>query len=523
MPRETRCIPAYAALAVALILSLGSAAPAADLVELLSGARMRGRILKETDDQVVMMIRSTHGSAQMRIAKERIHAITSGGERRVINKKPDPPPRKPVRKPAMLKTSKKAKKPKPAATGILPFGWRGDGTGRFPSTNPPTRWGDNENILWKTPMPARSNASPIVVGKYVYCLAEPHTLVCVSRRDGKIVWQKANPPQEVLGADHEDPGEFDGLRGWTCQTPISDGTNIWASFGQGMVICFDMDGNRVWAQPINTQINYRGEQAYHGVDASPLLVGDMLVLQTNSGVTAFDARRGAVAWNAGVGSAMAGTMTVMQLGGKPHLVLPKGHLVRAGDGKVLVGDQSGKGWKNWGPSAVVEDDVAVLHFHGRPANMTVIRAYRYTANGEVTKLWEFTPEPEHNYFTRMGNTHLIDDGLVYAVTDGGHLQVLDVADGKLVYEHKWGKHSYSSLVKAGPFVYATGKKVVHVFRAGRTFQPVADFGVGFLGYHKYPWLTIASPIFVENTMIFRDREHLYCIGAASRGGRARRR
>src|SRR3954468_7527638 len=30
------------------------------------------------------------------------------------------------------------------------FGWRGDGSGRFPSTRPVTKWSTKENVRWQT-------------------------------------------------------------------------------------------------------------------------------------------------------------------------------------------------------------------------------------------------------------------------------------------------------------------------------------------------------------------------------------
>ena len=77
-----------------------------------------------------------------------------------------------------------------------PVGFRGDGTGCFPGATPPTAWDDKHgselgtNILWKTPMPGRTNSSPIVVGGKVFTVADPDLLVCADATTGKILWQK---------------------------------------------------------------------------------------------------------------------------------------------------------------------------------------------------------------------------------------------------------------------------------------------------------------------------------------------
>ena len=55
------------------------------------------------------------------------------------------------------------------ATGI---GWRGDGSGYFPDSNPPTTWSDSENVLWKAPRPNWGYAHPVPVGNRVFTISE---------------------------------------------------------------------------------------------------------------------------------------------------------------------------------------------------------------------------------------------------------------------------------------------------------------------------------------------------------------
>jgi len=59
-------------------------------------------------------------------------------------------------------------------------GWRGNGTGVYPDAQPPVKWSAMENIIWKTPLPGKSNASPILVGDRIFICSEPSTLLCVS-------------------------------------------------------------------------------------------------------------------------------------------------------------------------------------------------------------------------------------------------------------------------------------------------------------------------------------------------------
>jgi outer membrane protein assembly factor BamB len=70
-------------------------------------------------------------------------------------------------------------------------GWRGDGKGVYPDAQPPVKWSATENVLWKTPLPRKSNASPILVGDRIFVCSEPDTLLCVSAKDGTILWSSS--------------------------------------------------------------------------------------------------------------------------------------------------------------------------------------------------------------------------------------------------------------------------------------------------------------------------------------------
>ncbi len=88
-----------------------------------------------------------------------------------------------------------------------PVGLLGDGTGLFPGASGiATQWDarTGKNIIWKTEMPSWSNASPIVVGDWVFVCSEPDELVCVDAASGEILWRKVvNPVAESVGANGE--------------------------------------------------------------------------------------------------------------------------------------------------------------------------------------------------------------------------------------------------------------------------------------------------------------------------------
>src|SRR5580704_16312737 len=74
---------------------------------------------------------------------------------------------------------------------VEPVGWRTDATGKYPDAQGPREWGPEKNVVWRTAMPAMSNAIPVIVGERLFTCADPCVLICINKADGKIIWQRA--------------------------------------------------------------------------------------------------------------------------------------------------------------------------------------------------------------------------------------------------------------------------------------------------------------------------------------------
>jgi outer membrane protein assembly factor BamB len=72
------------------------------------------------------------------------------------------------------------------------WAFRGDGSGAFRDATPVTEWAPDKNVIWKTPLPGWTNASPIIVGNKVFTCVEKDTLVCINKADGTILWSRPN-------------------------------------------------------------------------------------------------------------------------------------------------------------------------------------------------------------------------------------------------------------------------------------------------------------------------------------------
>ena len=91
----------------------------------------------------------------------------------------------------------------------------------------PTKWSDSAEggLVWKTGLPGAGASSPVIAGDKVFvtCYERRGTtversLVCVSRKDGKILWQKP-----VKGVANEDSWSGMGVptHGYASNTPVT--------------------------------------------------------------------------------------------------------------------------------------------------------------------------------------------------------------------------------------------------------------------------------------------------------------
>jgi len=71
-------------------------------------------------------------------------------------------------------------------------GWRNDGTGIFPDTDPPIEWGPGKHEVWSTDMGGGMHSSPVLIGDKIITAVEPFSLICLSTSDGKVLWKTSN-------------------------------------------------------------------------------------------------------------------------------------------------------------------------------------------------------------------------------------------------------------------------------------------------------------------------------------------
>jgi len=155
--------------------------------------------------------------------------------------------------------------------------WRGPLlNGSTTETNLKTRFSKQNDLLWSTPMPGRSGATPVVWGDTMF-VPSPDAqknllLFCVDRLNGKIRWQ------HPVGVGDRAIGKNNMA---SCSA-VTDGQRVYALFGTSDLAAFDFDGQPIWQIRLKEDFGAFADMFLYG--ASPLLFAGRLyvpLLQRN--------------------------------------------------------------------------------------------------------------------------------------------------------------------------------------------------------------------------------------------------
>jgi outer membrane protein assembly factor BamB len=378
-------------------------------------------------------------------------------------------------------------------------GWRGPaGDGVSPETNLPTHWSRTENVRWKVPVGGAGCSSPVVWGERVFLTASEGRrndqlhVWCHHRADGRLLWHT-----RLFGSA---PTDLFAPGGMAVPTPAADGERLYALFGTGDLACLDFQGRPVWIRSLAEE--YGPFRNRWGMGASPILVGDLLVVQVDhwsqSYLLGIDARTGANRWKTDRDAAVNWT-TPLAVKTKSGL-----QLVVAGTYKA-IGYDARSGSALWSVSGLgqqcIPSPVALGEsvFVASDQGTLAIRLDGRT--GELTKsnvVWK------HKRSNPFMPSPLAYRGYVYVVGDRGIGTCLDAATGKQVWKERLGEQYYASPVAGDGKLYFPSKEgVVRVVRAGPRFELLAenDLGEGL----------IASPAIADGEIVLRGEKHLFCV------------
>jgi outer membrane protein assembly factor BamB len=382
-------------------------------------------------------------------------------------------------------------------------GWRGprlDGTSA--EKRVPIHWNGRSNIVWKTALPGKGHASPIVWGSHVFTVAampesQARVLLCLERNDGTVRWQKT-----VLTSPFE---RKHSLNSHASSTPATDGSLVYVAFldrKEMVVAAYDLKGEQQWlVRP--------GEfSSMHGFCSSPILFEDRLIVNGdhdgNSYLVALDRRTGKTVWKTPRENMTRSYCVplIRELAGRTQMIL-------SGDKSVASYDPR-NGRRHWVIDGPTEQFVASIVYNDRADLLFVtggypdhhILAVKPDGSGNITRtdkiVWRtnrgvaYVPSPisEGDYFL--------------VVSDSGVAHCFEAKTGRVAWQERMGEHHASLVSAAGLVYFLNDQGVTHVVRPGNEYDLVAKNELG------EP--TFASPAISEGQVLLRGDRHLFCIG-----------
>ena len=391
--------------------------------------------------------------------------------------------------------------------------WRGPSNdGISQAAGAPTHWSQTENVQWRLPLPGEAASTPVVWEDKIFLTsAEGNTLVlmCISTR-GEELWKR------TIGRGNRIVRGGEGNS--AAPSPVTDGERVWAFFGTGDLVCYDLQGNEVWHT--NIAKRYGRFNLYFVMASTPLLDKDRLymhLIHSNAWlVLALDKMTGEEIWkhkrksDATEECEHAYTSPILYRDAEREYLIVHGadyvtaHSLEDGSEIWRCGDLNPKTSYNY-----------TLRFVATPVVTEGLIVVPSAKNGPVVGIdpaaqGDVTNSKWQRWKLRQGTpdvpSPLIHDGLIYLCRENGDLICLDAETGKQLYRERTHRHRHrASPVYANGHIYLTSRDgVITVVKAGREFEIVASNSMGEV--------IAASPVITDQALYLRSYQALYAIG-----------
>jgi outer membrane protein assembly factor BamB len=368
-----------------------------------------------------------------------------------------------------------------------------------PEVKLPTEWdvANGKHVAWRADLPGRGVSSPIVVGNKIIVTAngwpnkERLYILAFDATSGEELWRRqAWATGRTLCHD---------TSANAAPSPASDGERIFAFYSSNDLVCLDLEGNVLWFRGMS--YDYPKAANDVGMAASPLVVGDTLVIQMenlgDSFAAGLDAATGETRWKIPRKQAMnwCSPAAIHTADGKAAVLLQSGDVLTAHDPKT--GDQL---WKYEAECAgIASSTTAGNRIYLPAAGLTALEVQSASSAPSVawesTKLGPGSPSP------------VVAGDKVYTLSRNGVLNCGAVATGKLLWQHRTnGSNFWATPIIAGDYAYCVNQEgTATVVKLGDKPESVSktDFGERILG----------TPAIADGGLIFRSDKHLWKIGA----------
>lgn len=406
--------------------------------------------------------------------------------------------------------------------------WRGPTNTGVATSDAPTQWSDTVNVHWKTLIPGRGFSSPIIWEDRIFLTTAVPTgvkggwrprlsfaggnadgnlehrfeVMSLDRLTGDVLWKRTATVATPHEGYHRQYGSF------ASNSPVTDGTYVWASFGSRGIYCYDMQGTLIWKKDFGVQMK---KHLQFGEGAAPALHGNSLFLtfdhNGDSFIVALDKKTGRELWRTPRDEVSNWSMPlVVEHNGQRQVVVSATTRTRAYEYETgrLIWEAGGLG-PNTIPAPVQFGDLVFAMSGFRSSRLMAIRLGN---TGDLTNtqaiVWNttrgtsYTPSP------------VLHDGMLYVLTDSGMLSNFDAKTGTPHYQRVRLPKPYnfkaSPIAAAGKLYLATEDQDVVIVKLGANFEVLATNTLTDESF-------IATPAIAHGDLFLRSRTALYRISS----------
>jgi outer membrane protein assembly factor BamB len=385
------------------------------------------------------------------------------------------------------------------------------GQGISSETGIPTRWSETDGIAWSVEIEGEGWSSPIVRGDLVFATTATDggagcRVLCLDRRTGKTRWD-----HEVF---RQTTGRKEGKNSYASSTPVSDGSRVFAVFGDGSLAALDHDGKVAWT---NREIRFYGQ---HGLGTSPLLHEDLVIVSFDgssdgddkklgwqkpwdrSEIVAFEKATGKIRWRGRRGlSRIAHTTPVLHRDGDSVQIVSC-----AGD--VIQGFEPRSGSLLWTvrsqgegvvPTPVTGEGLIFTASGFEDPTIRAVKTRPKAGSAPAHIAWE------EKKGVPMISSMVYREPHLFSITTNGVVTCYMAATGRIAGQRRiGGNHSSSPVWCEGRLYFLSEEGETTIVEASTEMQEVAR--------NKLPGRAQAS-IAVSGAQIFlRTDRRLYCLG-----------
>ena len=326
------------------------------------------------------------------------------------------------------------------------------------------------------------------------------TVLALDAKTGKEIWA-----QGFAAAYKNSQG--DGPRA----TPTVDGDQIFVFGGGGTLAALSKtDGKLLWSQNVVKENN--GKSAEYGMASSPLIIGDLVIVQagvSSAAVVAYNRKSGKLVWQVGNDTAGYASPVLLELAGTPQVV--------AFNGKSVLGIAPQTGKQLWRYPYKTDYDCntanpvlcngQLLISSGENHGSAMLSVKRVGDEYQVSEVW--TSQGNSSTLRSEWQTSVLIDGYLYGFDNVGsagpvsHLTCVEMKTGKQVWQAtRFGK---------GNLIAADGKLFISTVKGELVLAKASPTKYEELGRTKLVGFTRQAPVISNGRLFLRDNKDIVCV------------